>query len=59
MNDYKNNYPSILVHGFAGWGEEDGMSKYFNYWGMFGSRRLIPHLRGEGYEVYYPSLGPF
>ena len=59
MNDYKNNYPTLLIHGFAGWGEDDGMSQYFNYWGMFGSRRLLPHLRAEGYEVYAPSLGPF
>ncbi|MBR5754038.1 MAG: hypothetical protein IKX83_06100, partial [Clostridia bacterium] len=59
MKDYKNNYPSVLIHGFAGWGEDDGMMQYFNYWGMFGSRRLIPHLRAEGYEVYAPSLGPF
>ncbi len=26
MNDYKNNYPTLLIHGFAGWGEDDGMS---------------------------------
>ena len=29
MNDYKNNYPTLLIHGFAGWGEDDGMSQYF------------------------------
>ncbi len=58
MNDYKNNYPSILVHGFAGWGEDDALSKVFNYWGI-GSANLIKYLRGKGYEVYYPSLGPF
>ena len=59
MSEFKNNYPSVLIHGFAGWGEDDGMNKYFSYWGMFGSRRLLPYLRGKGYEVYAPSLGPF
>ena len=33
MNDYKNNYPTLLIHGFAGWGEDDGMSR--NKWEFF------------------------
>lgn len=59
MNDYKNNYPSILVHGFGGWGEDDAISKVMNYWGGTWSRSVVKYLREEGYEVYYPSLGPF
>ncbi|MBR1705101.1 MAG: hypothetical protein IJ720_07040, partial [Clostridia bacterium] len=59
MNDYKNNYPSIIIHGFAGWGEMDPLSKVFNYWGYSKSRSLPRYLRSQGYEVYFPSLGPF
>lgn len=59
MNDYKNNYPSIIIHGFAGWGEDDPMHKVFNYWGYSPSRNLMTYLRNQGYEVYFPSLGPF
>ena len=59
MNDYKNNYPVIIVHGFAGWGDLDGLNKYFNHFGMFGSRTLKPYLEKKGYEVFFPSLGPF
>lgn len=59
MSDFKNNYPVVIIHGFAGWGDDDGMNKYFNHFGMFGSRKLAPYLKSKGYEVYFPSLGPF
>jgi triacylglycerol esterase/lipase EstA (alpha/beta hydrolase family) len=29
----QNNYPIVLVHGFAGWGPEEIMG--YNYWGGF------------------------
>ena len=59
MNDYKNNYPSIIINGFAGWGEDDPFHNLFNYWGPTPKRNLIHYLRNQGYEVYFPSLGPF
>ncbi len=59
MSEYKNNYPSVIIHGFVGWGEDDEINKYFAHFGMFGSRRLFPYLRKKGYEIYAPSLGPF
>ena len=44
MNDYKNNYPTLLIHGFAGWGEDDGMSrnKWDIYDEMFERARKLP-----------------
>ncbi|MCR4747150.1 MAG: hypothetical protein K5836_01620 [Clostridiales bacterium] len=59
MSDFKNNYPLLIIHGFAGWGNDDGLNKYVVHFGMFGSRRLEPYLVKKGYEVYFPSLGPF
>lgn len=58
MNEFKNNYPIILVHGFLGWGEDDKRYKVLAYWGVGGSRRLLPYMREKGYEIYAPSLGP-
>ncbi len=52
-------YPTIFVHGFVGWGERDGVSKLFPYWGFGKKKALLPHLRLKGYEVYAPSIGPF
>lgn len=58
MNDYQNNYPVVLIHGFMGWGENDAMKTVYDYWGI-GRKNLVKHLRAEGYEVHYPSLGPY
>lgn len=59
MSDYKNDYPHIFVHGFGGWGEDDPAHKVFNYWGYSPSRDLIRYIKGQGYEAYFPSFGPF
>lgn len=50
-------FPVILIHGLYGWGKED-QNKHpdlLPYWG----NGLIEHLQDKGYEVYYPSLGPY
>lgn len=50
-------YPIVLIHGLYGWGKED-QDKHpdlLPYWG----NGLIEHLQANGYEVYYPSLGPY
>ncbi len=59
-----NNYPTILLHGFMGFGKGDWIHDYMlQYWGFkfFWNRKhnLLPRLKKEGYEVYNPPLGPW
>ncbi len=53
-----NRYPTVFVHGFVGWGEQDGLSKVLGYWGQ-GDGNVLEHLKAEGYECFAPSLGPY
>lgn len=53
----QNNYPSVFIHGFNGYGEPDLLNKKLPYWGL-GKMDLLEHLRGLGYEIYNPSVGP-
>ena len=57
---YYNDYPNVFIHGLYGWGEGDKLdsSAILPYWGR-GDKNLMTHLQRLGYEVYYPSLGPF
>lgn len=50
-----NNCPIILVHGFAGWGDDEmlGMS----YWGR--SFSLKEFLEKQGFTVFIADVGPF
>ncbi len=50
-----NNYPIILLHGFAGWGEEELLE--YNYWGGFNS--IKEYLTNEGHETLVATVGPF
>lgn len=59
-----NQYPTILLHGFMGFGEGAWINDYLlPYWGFkfFWNKKhnLIPHLKEQGYEVYNPALGPW
>lgn len=54
-----NKYPTVLVHGFFGFGDGDLMDKAMHYWGFRPDRNLGTFLPKQGYEVYYPRLGPF
>jgi triacylglycerol lipase len=51
------SYPYIFVHGFLGWGEDEGIDGDFAYWGAT-SCHLIPNLNKEGYTCYDASVGP-
>lgn len=53
------NYPTVFVHGFLGWGEEEGINKMADYWGVTPDKSVVKHMRSLGYEVYAPSVGPF
>ena len=51
-------YPTILVHGFLGWGEYDDIDAIVPYWGMT-SGSLAKYLNDKGYDVHCASTGPF
>lgn len=53
-----NNYPFILVSGMCSFGEEEGLSKVFPYYGWWKTdiRKLF---KSMGVECYTPSSGPF
>ena len=55
----KSTCAAVFVHGFMGFGEQDGIYKYVPYWGWLGKNTdAMTHLREKGYEVYAPSVGP-
>lgn len=49
-----NNYPIILVHGFAGWGPEELLG--YKYWGGTACD-IQKYLREQGAQVYTASVG--
>ena len=50
-----NDYPLVLVHGFAGWGRDELLG--FKYWGGFND--LQETLNQAGYRTYTGVVGPF
>ncbi len=52
------SYPYIFVHGFLGWGEDEGINQDLSYWGATACH-LIPKLREQGIECWDASVGPF
>ncbi|HCT16763.1 MAG TPA: hypothetical protein DIW36_05115, partial [Ruminococcaceae bacterium] len=52
------SYPYIFVHGFLGWGEDEGIDQDFAYWGAT-SCHLMQKLRENGVECRDASVGPF
>lgn len=54
----RNNYPIILVHGFMGYGDEDGLSRFISGWGFSFTKNAVKHLNNCGYECYAPACGP-
>ncbi len=51
------SYPYIFVHGFLGWGEDEGINENLSYWGGTACQ-LIKNLNEAGYECYDASVGP-
>lgn len=50
----QNNYPIILVNGFAGWGREEMLG--VKYWG--GVHDIQEDLKRSGYTVHTAAVGP-
>lgn len=58
MVDYiKTKYPMVFVHGMFGWGENEGINKYFPYWGTTAGS-LKRYLADNEIESYEASVGP-
>jgi hypothetical protein len=51
-----NDYPIVLVHGFAGWGRNELLG--LKYWGTF-QGDLQEQLKAEGHQVLTAAVGPF
>lgn len=51
------SYPNVFVHGFLGWGEDEGINQNLSYWGGTACY-LIKNLNEAGYECYDASVGP-
>ncbi|MBF0225436.1 MAG: hypothetical protein HQK76_08290 [Desulfobacterales bacterium] len=61
---FKNKYPIVLVHGFAGWGREEvslnlggGITSGIRYWGGL-SGDLESEMNNRGFEIFTASVGP-
>lgn len=53
-----NQYPVILMHGAAGWGEQEWITKAAPYFGWF--KGNVPKLyRSLGIDAFTPGSGPF
>lgn len=51
----QNNYPIVLCHGNAGWGEDEMLG--YKYWGGFVD--LEQNMTNAGYTTYTAAVGPF
>ncbi len=50
-----NDYPIVLLHGFAGWGPDEMLG--YNYWG--GLDDLEEYLNSRGHPAMTATVGPF
>ena len=50
----QNNYPIVLVHGFAGWGPDEMVG--YKYWGGFWE--IEEYLEDKGFTIFTVSIGP-
>lgn len=57
VKTYKNSEPFVFIHGWNGWGGDEGVDKLVPYWGAT-TGNLMEYLQSEGYECYSASVGP-
>lgn len=55
----QNNYPFVVFHGFAGYGEDELMNKVIPYFGWARSTNIKQFFAEYGTELYVPSLSGF
>lgn len=53
----KTKFPIVFVHGMFGWGENEGINKYFPYWGTTAGS-IKRYLYDNEIESYEASVGP-
>lgn len=53
----EKQYPYVLVHGFLGWGQDEGIDQDLAYWGG-NACNLVEEINAAGYECYSASVGP-
>ncbi len=51
------SYPYVFVHGFLGWGDDEGINANLPYWGATACD-IIKNINDAGYECYSASVGP-
>lgn len=56
-SENEKQYPYVLVHGFLGWGEDEGIDQDLAYWGA-NACNLVEEIEAAGYECYSASVGP-
>ncbi|KAI8607314.1 Alpha/Beta hydrolase protein, partial [Chytriomyces sp. MP71] len=52
-----NKYPTVFLHGLAGWGEQRPILGFLNYWGG-ATQNLLTLTRAQGFTVVAPNMGP-
>lgn len=57
VKTYENSEPFVFIHGWNGWGGDEGVDKLVPYWGAT-TGNLMEYLQSEGYECYSASVGP-
>ncbi len=53
----EKSYPYVFVHGFLGWGDDEGINANLPYWGATACD-LIKNINDAGYDCYSASVGP-
>ncbi len=51
------SYPYVFVHGFMGWGRDEGINSDIAYWGATACD-IVENINKAGYECYSASVGP-
>ncbi|KAI8613317.1 Alpha/Beta hydrolase protein [Chytriomyces sp. MP71] len=52
-----NKYPTVFIHGLAGWSEQRPILGFLNYWGG-ATQNLLEVTREQGFTVVAPGVGP-
>ncbi len=55
----KHNYPIVVFHGFAGFGEDELMNKFVPYFGWYNNIKIKDYAAKYDKEFYVPSISGF
>lgn len=55
----KHNYPIVVFHGFAGFGEDELMNKFIPYFGWYNNINIKKYAAKYDKEFYVPSISGF